>query len=94
MTYETMKVYLQVFLVSALDQSEQQLHDPATLALGERAPCTHWTGGWVGPRAGLNTVEKRKSPVLARINPNFLVIESITKSLYWVIVPMVVVVVL
>jgi hypothetical protein len=27
---------------------------------GERDPCTHWLGGWVGPRAGLDDVEKRK----------------------------------
>jgi hypothetical protein len=23
----------------------------------ERAPGTHWIGGWVGPRAGFDTVE-------------------------------------
>jgi hypothetical protein len=28
---------------------------------GERAPGTHWTGGSVGPRAGLDSVEKRRS---------------------------------
>jgi hypothetical protein len=27
---------------------------------GEGAPDTHWIGGWVGPRAGLDDVEKRK----------------------------------
>jgi hypothetical protein len=26
---------------------------------GEGAPATHWIGGWVGPRAGLDAVEKR-----------------------------------
>jgi hypothetical protein len=26
----------------------------------ERAPGTHWIGGWVGPRAGLDNVVKRK----------------------------------
>jgi hypothetical protein len=34
---------------------------PRILHLGrfnprERAPGTHWIGGWVGPRAGLNAV--------------------------------------
>jgi hypothetical protein len=27
---------------------------------GERAPGTHWMGGWVGPRVGLDAAEKRK----------------------------------
>jgi hypothetical protein len=27
---------------------------------GERAHGTHWIGGWVGPRPGLDDVEKRK----------------------------------
>jgi hypothetical protein len=29
---------------------------------GERAPGTHWIGGWVGPRAVLYAVVKRKIP--------------------------------
>jgi hypothetical protein len=32
----------------------------ATLPLGERAPSTHWIGGWVGPRFGMDAVEERK----------------------------------
>jgi hypothetical protein len=27
---------------------------------GERTPSTHWTGGWVGPRAGLDVGSRRK----------------------------------
>jgi hypothetical protein len=27
---------------------------------GERTPCTHWIGGWVGPRAGLDAGARRK----------------------------------
>jgi hypothetical protein len=34
---------------------------PCRFTSGERAPGTHWIGGWVGPRAGLDDVEKRKS---------------------------------
>jgi hypothetical protein len=38
-----------------------QLHAPAALPPGKDTLAgTHWTGGWVGPRAVLNTVEKRK----------------------------------
>jgi len=29
---------------------------------GERTHCTHWKGGWVGPRAGLNWKAWRKNP--------------------------------
>jgi hypothetical protein len=34
-----------------------QLHAPAALPRGERAPGTVWIGGWVGFRAGLDAVE-------------------------------------
>jgi hypothetical protein len=27
-----------------------------------KAPCTHWIGGWVDPRAGLNAEVKKKIP--------------------------------
>jgi hypothetical protein len=37
-----------------------QLHVPAALPPGEKAPGTHWIGGWVGPSVGLDAVEKRK----------------------------------
>jgi hypothetical protein len=38
-----------------------QLHALVALPSGERAPGTHWLEGCVGPRVGLDTVEKRKS---------------------------------
>jgi hypothetical protein len=37
-----------------------QLHILAGFTPGERAPGTHWIGGWVGPRASLDDVERRK----------------------------------
>jgi hypothetical protein len=39
-----------------------QLHAPAALPPRERAADTHWIGGWVGPRAVLDPVVKRKIP--------------------------------
>jgi hypothetical protein len=33
---------------------------------GERTPGTHWTGGWVGPRAALDTEVREKIPYLCR----------------------------
>jgi hypothetical protein len=38
-----------------------QLHAPAPLPPGERTAGTRWVGGWVGPRAYLDAVKKRKS---------------------------------
>jgi hypothetical protein len=35
---------------------------PRQLYPRERAPGTHWIGGWVGPRAVLDAVVKRKIP--------------------------------
>jgi hypothetical protein len=32
----------------------------------QRVPCTHWIGGWVGPRARLEAVKKRKISFLYR----------------------------
>jgi hypothetical protein len=37
-----------------------QLHSPAAFTPGEKASGTHWVGGLVGPRTGLNDVERRK----------------------------------
>jgi hypothetical protein len=33
---------------------------PGPFTPGERSPSTHWIGGWVGPGAGLDDVERRK----------------------------------
>jgi len=37
-----------------------QRHDPA--ALPRERPCTHCTGGWVGPRTGMNRCGKPRPP--------------------------------
>jgi len=39
-----------------------QRHAPAALSPRKRAPGTHWIGGWVSPRGGLDAVVKRKIP--------------------------------
>jgi hypothetical protein len=44
-----------VLLTSALDGNVW-----SASRLGRFIPGTHWTGGWVGPRTGLDEVEKRK----------------------------------
>jgi hypothetical protein len=35
-------------------------HDLDRFTPGEKASVTHWIGGWVDPRAGLDDVEKKK----------------------------------
>jgi hypothetical protein len=44
----------------------QKPYAPATLPPRERAPGTHWIGGWVGPRVGLDTMVERKIPSLCQ----------------------------
>jgi hypothetical protein len=46
-----------------------QHYTPAALYHRERTPGTHWTGGWVGPRAGLDAETRRKLLCLSRIEP-------------------------
>jgi hypothetical protein len=44
------------FSTTALDVGEWSVSRPGrAFTPGERTPGTHCTGGWVGPRAGLNT---------------------------------------
>jgi hypothetical protein len=43
-----------------------QHHAPAVLYPQEWTPGTHFIGGWVGPRAGLDTEDRKKSFAPAR----------------------------
>jgi hypothetical protein len=49
-------------LTSALNGGEWSASRPGHFTSRERAPGTHWLGGWVGPRAVLDAVVKRKIP--------------------------------
>jgi hypothetical protein len=48
------------FTTSALDGVSGQRHAPAELYSRERTAGTHCTGGWVDPRAGLDTEARGK----------------------------------
>jgi hypothetical protein len=48
-------------LISALDVGGVSF-TPRPLYPTEKAPGFHWIGGWVGLKAGLDTVVKRKIP--------------------------------
>jgi hypothetical protein len=57
-------VYIHIFLTSVLAGGEWSASRPDRITPGERTYGTHWIGGWVGPRAGLDDVEKRKFLIL------------------------------
>jgi hypothetical protein len=61
-TYWGVEVEVHIFLTSALDGGQWSASRPGRFTLGERAPGTHWVGGWVGTRAVLDAVVKRKIP--------------------------------
>jgi hypothetical protein len=55
-----------------------QLHAPAALSPRERAPGTHWIGGWVGPGAVLDAVVKIKIPIPRReSNPRTPIVQPV-----------------
>jgi hypothetical protein len=60
------EVWLHASLTSALDGGEWSASRPGRLTSREREPGTHWIGGWVGPRAVLDAVVKRKIPIPLR----------------------------
>jgi hypothetical protein len=53
-------VQIHIFLTWALAEGERSVSRPGRFTPGERAPGTHWIGGCVGPRAGLDDMKKRK----------------------------------
>jgi hypothetical protein len=66
--YHSMKAYWGVelefhaFLTSALAGGEWSASYPSRFTPRGRAPGTYWIGGWVGSRAVLDAVVKRKIP--------------------------------
>jgi hypothetical protein len=52
-------------LTSALYGGEWSALHPGCFTPRERAPGTHWTGGWVGPRDVLDMVESNpRTPIV------------------------------
>jgi hypothetical protein len=67
-------------LNSALDGGEWSASRPGRFTPRERAPGTHWIGGWVGPRAVLDAVVKRKIPSPRReSNPRTLIVQPVAQ---------------
>jgi hypothetical protein len=49
-----------VLLALVLDGGEWSVAPFGCFIAGETAPGTHFIGGWVGPRAGMDSMEKRR----------------------------------
>jgi hypothetical protein len=69
-----------ILLTSAPDGDEWSVSCPSRFTPRERAPGTHWIGGWVGPRAVLDAVVKRKIPSTRReSNPRTPIVQPIAQ---------------
>jgi hypothetical protein len=59
-TYVGVDEQIHGFLTLALAGGEWSASRPCRFTPGESSSDTHWIGGWVDPRAGVDDVEKRK----------------------------------
>jgi hypothetical protein len=75
-------VQIHIFLTSALGEGEWSATRPCRFTPGEGAPGSYWIGGWVGPRAGLDDVEKRKLLILPGLELRPLGRPARSQSLY------------
>jgi len=66
------------FLFSAPDGGEWSASRPGRFIPGEGAPDTHWIGGWVVPRRGMEAVTKRKIPTIDPLGNRILVVQPVT----------------
>jgi hypothetical protein len=80
--YGEKDVYIYIFLTSALVGGEWSASRPGRFTPRERAPRTHWTGGWVDSRAGLDDLEKRKFLTLPGLKLRPLSCRAHSQSVY------------
>jgi hypothetical protein len=64
--YGGVDVEIHIFLNTALVGGEWSASRPGSFKPGECAPGTHWIGGLVDPRAGLENVKKILDPTGTR----------------------------
>jgi hypothetical protein len=70
-------------LASEPDRGEWSVSCPGRFTPKERATGTHWIGGWVGPRAGLDAVVDRNIPIPRReSSPRTPIVQPVAQSLY------------
>jgi hypothetical protein len=75
--YGGVDVYIHIFLTSALGESEW-----SASRLGRFIRDTHWIGGWVDPRAGLDDVKKWNFLTLPWLELRHLARPARSQSLY------------
>jgi hypothetical protein len=67
-------------MTSTLDGGEWSASRLGRFTPGERATGTHWIGGWVGPRAVLDAVVKKKIPSPRReTNPRTPIVQPVAQ---------------
>jgi len=83
--YWGVDVQLQASLAFTLDGGEWSASHSGHFTPRGRAHSTHWIGGWIGLRAGLDTVAKRQNPCLSNAGhpPHSLV--SMLTELPWLL---------
>jgi hypothetical protein len=57
-TYVGVDVLIHIFSASTLVGGKRSTSRPGRFILGKGPHGTHWIEGWVGPRAGLDDLEK------------------------------------
>jgi hypothetical protein len=67
--YAGVDVLIQIFLTSALVGGEWSASCPGRFKDKERASSIHWIGACVGPRTGLDNIEKGKFLSLPGLKP-------------------------
>jgi hypothetical protein len=71
------------YLTSAIDGGEWSASRPGRFTAKEKDPGTPWLGGWVGPRAVLDAVVKRRIPSPRReSNPSTPIVQPVCSALY------------
>jgi hypothetical protein len=66
-------------LTSALDGGEWSASRPGRFTPTERAPGTHWIGGWVGPRAVLDAVTRKIPSPRRQSNPRTPIVQPVAQ---------------
>jgi hypothetical protein len=62
-------VLIHILLILALVGAGWSASSPFRFTPGERVPITRWLGGWVGPRAGLDDIEKSEFCTIPGLEP-------------------------